>query len=319
MLISLKTALRKSAREVYVLLKETYLGWLQAGGSILAAGLAYYTIFSLTPLLVVAVSVAGLIFSESAVIQRLVEEVAIVINPSAARAIEIFLQNNHFFKNNSRAALLGSLGMFIGASMIFVQLKRAINILWGLAPHPQKGLIVFMRTHFLSFAMVFVVILLILGLMVVSTFLVSLNQLPFLAQMGVFKRLPSADFGLTFVGFLFLFAVVFKLLPDAQTAWRDVIIGSAVTSFLFTIGGFLIGLYLGNVGVYSVYGAASSIFLLLVWVYYSMQIVLFGAKLTQVIANRYGSQIVPSRAATRVLRQLEIEPEAPNTQPQPRP
>jgi membrane protein len=297
----------KILRELFEILQETYLGWSRSNATLLAAALSYYTIFSLTPLLVAAVSVSGLVFSESAVIQRLVQEVAIMIGPSAAQAVETILQNNHLVQRNGRAAIISSIVMLVGASMMFVQLKRAINILWGIAPHPQKGLFVTVRTHFLSFLMVFVVILMILGLMILSTLLVSLNQMLAPAQSEFISKLPRADFGLTVVGFTLLFAVIFKLLPDARVAWRDVLLGSATTSLLFTIGGFLLGLYLGNVNLYSVYGAASSVFLLLVWVYYSMQIILFGAKLTQVLANRYGSQIIPSKAAARILQQLEID------------
>lgn len=300
----------KLLREVFEILQETYLGWLRSNATLLAAALSYYTIFSLTPLLVAAVSVSGLIFSESAVIQRLVQEIALMIGPSAAQAVEALLKNNHLVQRNGPAAIISSIVMLIGASMMFVQLKRAINILWGIAPHPQRSLFVTIRTHFLSFLMVFVVILMILGLMIVSTLLVSLNQMLAPAQSAFLSNLPRADFGLTVAGFTLLFAVIFKLLPDACTAWRDVLLGSATTSLLFTIGGFLLGLYLGNVNLYSVYGAVSSVFLLLVWVYYSMQIILFGAKLTQVLANRYGSPIIPSKAAARILQQLEIDRDA---------
>ena len=117
---------------------------------------------------------------------------------------------------------------------------------------------------------------------------------------------PDTDFTLTFVGFTLLFAVIFKMLPDARTAWRDVFIGAAATSFLSTLGGFLLGLYLGHVNLYSFYGAASSVLLIMMWVYFSMQIILFGAKLTQVIANRYGSQVIPSSIAARIIHSLEI-------------
>ncbi len=132
--------------------------------------------------------------------------------------------------------------------------KNAINILWGIAPHPKHGLVVRLRTHFLSFLMIFVVIVLLLGLMVASTLLVSLNQFLQFLPPELLGWLPEADFGVTFIGFMALFAVIFKTLPDAKTSWRDVLIGAAATSVLFTLGGFLFGVYLGNVACTALMG-----------------------------------------------------------------
>lgn len=296
----------RPTREIGSILHETLRGFTQANGSILAAGLSYYTIFSLAPLLLVAVSVTGLVFSEAAVTRALVDEVTTVVSPQAAGALQSLLEYNLQARSSGVAAGIGVLGMLVGASLMFVQLKRAINIVWGLAALPEKGVFVFMRTHFLSFLMVFVVILMLLGMMFASTLLVSLNQRFAGLNMALGGWWPDTDFGLTFVGFTVLFAIIFKMLPDACTVWRDVILGAAATSLLFTVGGFLLGFYLGHVNLYNVYGAAGSIFLIMVWIYYSMQIILFGAKLTQVIANRYGSQIIPSRIAARIIHSLEV-------------
>jgi membrane protein len=293
-------------KEIFSLLRETYLGWLQANGFMLAAALSFYTIFSLAPLLVVAVSFAGMIFSEKAVTELLVKEVSTVVSPQTAIALKTLLENGNFPKASGLATSVGVIVTLFGASIMFVNLKKAINILWGIAPHPKYGLVFTLRTHFLSFLMVFVVIVLLLALMVVSTLLVSLNQ--FLPPLLV-KELPEVDFGLAFLGFLALFLIIFKVLPDAKTAWRDVMIGAAATSLLFTLGGFLFGVYLGNVALYSAYGATASVILVLVWVQFSMNIILFGAKLTQVLANRYGSQVVPSRRAARITHRLELDPE----------
>ena len=299
----------KYVREAVAITLDTYLGWVQANGFMLAAALSFYTIFSLAPLLVVAVSFAGMVFSESAVTALLVKEVSTVVSPQTAIALRTLLENGNFPKASGVATSVGVVVTLFGASMIFVNLKKAINILWGIAPHPKHGLFVTLRTHFLSFLMVFVVILMLLALMVVSTLLVSINQfLQFLPPMLV-KELPEADFGLAFLGFLALFLVIFKMLPDSQTAWRDLLIGSATTSLLFTIGGFLFGVYLGNVALFSAYGATGSVILILVWVNFSMNIILFGAKLTQVLANRYGSQVVPSRRAARITHRLDFDHE----------
>ena len=229
-------------REIGAIFKDTIGGWAQANGNLLAAALSYYTIFSLTPLLVVAVSVAGLVFSEAAVTERLIDEVRTVIGPEAALAVRSVLANNHLLRGAGLSAGIGVVGMLVGASVMFVQLKRAINLMWGLAPLPKKGIFGLIRTHFLSFLMVFVVILMLLGLMFSSTLLVSLNQrFNGLSQMWG-GWWPDTDFGLTFVGFIFLFGVIFKTLPDARTSWRDVLLGAAATSLLFTVWRFPAGI-----------------------------------------------------------------------------
>jgi membrane protein len=297
----------KYAKETLSLLKEIYQGWVQANGFMLAAALSFYTTFSMAPLLFIAVSVTGMIFSEKAVTERLVDEVATVVSPQTALALRTIIENGNFPKGSGLAASMGVMLTLIGASMVFVHMKKAINILWGIAPHPKHGIFVVLRTHFLSFIMVFVVIVILLALMVASTLVVSINQFLQFLPPSLVKELPEADFGLAFLGFLTLFAIIFKMLPDAHTAWRDVLIGAATTSLLFTIGGFLFGVYLGNVGVFSAYGATGSVILILVWVNFSMNIVLFGAKLTQVLANRYGSQVVPSKRAARILHRLDTE------------
>ena len=296
-------------KETFSLLRETYLGWTQANGVMLSAALSFYTIFSLAPLLVVAVSFAGMIFSETAVTALLVKEVSTVVGPQTAIALRTLLENGNFPRASGLATSVGVIVTLFGASMIFVHLKRAINILWGIAPHPKHGLFVTLRTHFLSFLMVFVVILMLLALMVVSTMLVSINQFLQFLPPALVEGLPQADFGLAFLGFMTLFLIIFKMLPDAKTAWRDLLIGAAATSLLFTIGGFLFGVYLGNVALFSAYGATGSVILVLVWVNFSMNIILFGAKLTQVLANRYGSQVVPSQKAARVTHRLDFDHE----------
>lgn len=297
----------KYIKEAFSLFRETYLGWSQANSVMLAAALSFYTLLSLAPLLFIAVSVAGMIFSERAVTETLIKEVSTMVSPQTALALRTVLESRGFPRGSGLATTAGVIATLIGASLMFVQLKNAINLLWGIAPHPKHGLFVRVRTHFLSFLMIFVVIVLLLGLMVASTMLVSLNQFLQFLPAPLVERLPEADFGLTFIGFIALFAVIFKALPDAETSWRDVLIGAAATSVLFTLGGFLFGVYLGNVALFSAYGATASVILILVWVNFSMNIILFGAKLTQVLANRYGSQVVPSKRAARILHRLDID------------
>jgi len=293
------------AKKIYSLLKDTIDGWAQANGTLLAAGLSYYAIFSLAPLLVIAVSVAGLVFSKTDVTDSLIKEISLVVNPTIAEAVQRVIESNEFTLGSGFATVLSLLVMLIGASIMFVQLKRAINSLWGIAPQPGQGLFIIIRAQFLSFLMVLLTGIMLVVFVFVSTILVSLNQYLEYLPPNITQVIPEADFGLIFVGFALLFAVIFKILPDAQIAWRDVWLGAVLTSLAFTIGEFIIGFFLGGVNFSGVYRAASSIFLILVWVYFSMQILLFGAKFTQVFANQHGSKVLPSKKAALVIQNLE--------------
>jgi membrane protein len=285
-------------------MRDTVDGWTRANGSLLAAGLAYYAIFSLAPLLMIVVSVAGLVFSKSDVTEILVQEIGIAVNPRLALAVQSVIESREFTRSTILATGLSVLVMILGASIVFVQVKKAINLLWGIAPQPGQGLFITIRTQFLSFLMVLVIGVLLVVFMVVSTILVSLNQ--FLDSLPQhLEVVPQVDLVLIFVGFVVLFALIFKILPDAKIAWRDVWLGAALTSFAFTLGELVIGYYLGETGLRGLYQTVGSIFLILAWVYYSMQILLLGAKFTQIYANRYGSKVLPSDKAGLIIQNFE--------------
>jgi membrane protein len=290
-------------RAIYSLIKETLAGWSQANGSLLAAALAYYAIFSLAPLLVIAVSVAGIVFGPSAVTGLLVDEISHLVSPDVAATIQKAIENVYLAPSGDLTTIISLAIMLAGASILFVQLKRAINFLWGVAPQPGKGLIITVQTHFLSFLMVFVIGLLVLVAMALATILVFFDELLSAFLPNLQTPLPHGDFGLIFLVFSLLFAITFKVLPDARICWKDTLLGAAVTSLLFTIGEILIGFYLGRADLSNAYGAASSVILVLIWVYYTMQIVLIGAKFTQVYANKYGSKVLPSNRTQLFVRQ----------------
>jgi len=301
-----------SFKKFLSLLKITFDGWTQANGTLLAAGLSYYTIFSLAPLLVIAVTVAQLVFGKINVTDRLVKEISLAVNPSIAEAAERVIESNHFTKGSGFATTLSVLVMLIGASIMFVQLKRAINSLWGIAPQPGQGLFITIRTHTLSFLMVLLILVMLMVFMFASTILVSFNHYLEYLPANIKQVIPEADFGLIFIGFTLLFAVIFKILPDAQIAWHDVWLGAAFTSLAFTVGEYLIGFVLATTSLSGLYRAAGSVLLILVWVYYSMQILLFGAKFTQVYANHHGSKVLPSKKAALIIRNLEHHHEEDN-------
>jgi membrane protein len=297
----------KIIKALLSLLKETFQGWQEANGSLLAAALAYYTITSLAPLLVIMVSIAGLVYDEAVVRGMLAAEMSKVVGSQGASLTLTIFQSASRIRVGGLATGLSLAVMVFMASMLFVRLKQAINALWGIAPHPEKGLILRLRIQFLSILMVLLIGLLLLVSMTVSTFLVFLNHyLATMPQVAVLlQQLPEADFGMVFLLFALLFAIAFKTLPEVQIAWRDVWLGAAVTGLAFTVGEFIIGYYLARMNPGGAFGAASSVVAILIWVYYSMQIILLGAKFTQVFSNRYGSRVLPSTRAVRIIRNLE--------------
>jgi membrane protein len=297
----------KIIKAVLSLLDETFRGWQEANGSLLAAALAYYTITSMAPLLVIMVSIAGLVYDKTLVRGLLAVEMSKVVGAQAASLTLTIFESASRIPVGGWATSLSLVVMVFMASMLFVRLKQAINALWGIAPHPEKGWIVRLRTHFLSILMVLLIGLLLLISMTLSTFLVFLNHyLATMPQLAVLlHRLPEADFGMVFLLFALVFTITFKTLPEVQIAWRDVWLGAAVTGLMFTLGEFIIGYYLARMNPGGAFGAASSVIAILIWVYYSMQIILLGAKFTQVFSNRYGSRVLPSTTAVLIIRNLE--------------
>jgi membrane protein len=277
------------ARTVYSLLRETVTEWWRDDALRLGAALSYYTVFSLAPILVVSVAVAGLVFGQEAASGRLVEEMKGLLGPEGAKVISTLIE---------RAALKGDAGWLatafglatiaIGASGAFGQLQYALNEIWNVEHAPSGGFLKVLRDRFLSFSMVLVIGFLLLVALVVSAALSALDEVTGSYGDVVQPVLAVVNFATSFGIITLLFAAIFKVLPSTDVRWSDVWVGSAVTAALFVVGKELIGLYLGNASVASVYGAASSIVVILLWVYYSSQILFLGAEFTQVFARRYG-------------------------------
>jgi len=288
-------------KNIYALVKETIEGWGLANGSLLAAAMAYYATFSLAPLLVVAITIAGLFFGANTVKDVLVHELSNIVNPEVADVVEQAIADSSFTKIDSLATLISIGALVIGASILFVQLKRAINLLWGITLQPGAGIWVLLKTHFLSFLMVLLMgVLLIFAMATGAAVIFVQQQFQFLPP--IFDQyLGYFHFPLMFIFFSLLFAIIFKTLPEAKVAWKDVWLGAMFTSLLLTIGEFLIGNYLSRIRLGAALGAASSTILVLIWIYLTMQIILIGAKFTQVYANKYGSQIQPNEKADLII------------------
>jgi membrane protein len=273
----------------------------------LGAALAYYTVFSLAPLVLVLLGVFGLIYggSEEAR-QKILEQLHYFVDPSGVKVFEDIANSAAEPKAGILATSIGILIALFGASGIFGQLQDALNTIWAVKPKPGQGIWGFIRARFLSFAMVGGVCFLLLVSLTVENLLRGLHSyLQSIVPGGHYLGLAIFSiFDLAIIALMF--AMLFRYLPDAKIAWHDVWTGAALTAILFVIGKFLLGLYLGSGAAGSAYGAASSLITLLLWIFYSAQILLFGAEFTKVYANAYGSHVEPEEHAVKVERK-EVE------------
>jgi membrane protein len=282
---------------VWQLLKRTFSEWSEDKVPQLGAALAFYSALSLAPLLVIALAIAGLFLGEEAARGQIVNELQSLVGPAGGKAIESMIQNASKPETGIIASVLSIATLLFGASGVFGQLQDSLNTIWEVKPKEGRGFWGMIRDRFLSFTMVMGVAFLLLVSLLISAGLASLGM--------VAERLPEAvqwiaqlvNFVVSFIVITVLFAMMFKLLPDVKMAWRDVWLGAIVTAVLFMLGKFAIGLYLGHSTMASSYGVAGSFVVLLVWTYYSAQILFFGAELTQVYANQYGAHIVPAENA----------------------
>lgn len=280
----------------WTLLKDTFQKWSTDKAPRLGAALSYYTVFSLVPLLVLTIAIAGLVFGKDAAQHAMMAQIESLVGPQSAAAIQQMLEIAQKPSSGALASLIAIGTLLLGASGVFAQLQDALNTVWDVEPKAGRGIRGVIKDRFFSFMAVLGTGFLLLVSLVLSAALAAFGKLFMNWLPGQEAVLHLANFTISFGVITLLFAMMFKLLPDAKIAWRDVWIGAGLTSLLFTIGKLLIGLYLGKSDVGSAYGAAGSLVILLVWVYYSSQILLFGAEFTSVYANRYGSRIV---AATK--------------------
>lgn len=258
-----------------------------------AAALAFYAGFSLAPLLLIAIAFGGMLFGADAVQGRVVEQLQGLLGPDGARAVETVLRNTRRPESSVPAAIIGALTLLIGASGVFGELQDALNEIWKVRKKPGRGWRGLLRDRFLSYTFV-----LGSGFLLLVSLLVSAVLQAMTGWIGGWLTYPASlqaiGMAVSFGVAATLFAMMFKLLPDAQTRWRDVWLGAAVTALLFNIGKGLIGLYLGHSAFASSYGAAGSFVVLLMWLFYSSQVVLLGAELTHAYAHEFGRDPVPN-------------------------
>jgi membrane protein len=291
---------------MWSLLTATCHDWYEDRAQRLGAALAYYTIFALTPGLVIVMALAGLLLGPGAESQ-IIEQFRELIGKQGAGAIEATIQSARKETLGAAGTALALLPLVIGLWGVFGELQDGLNTIWGVTPKPGRRIRDVVKERFLSFAMVVGIGFLLLVSLVLSAWLAAVSTYVGTLLPAPVAVLEGVNFVISFVVITGSFALIFKLLPDVKVAWRDVWLGAAVTSLFFTIGKLLIGLYLGRSAVASAYGAAGSLVVIVVWVYYSAQILLFGAEFTKVWTRRRGSGFVPEKTAMPVTQEARAE------------
>jgi membrane protein len=274
-----------SAKALLQILRTTFASWNRHEAPRLGAALAFYTILSLSPLVIIVVALAGLIFSRSTAQAHILSQVQGMIGPDGGRAVESMLANAQRPAAGILGTIVGLISLLFGASGVFTELRSALNLIWEVTPEKTSGVVGLLRERFFSFGMVLSIGFLLLVSLVVSTVLAAIGKF-----FGGLLPVPSPvvavlNFFLSYLGVAVLFGLIFRLVPEAKVRWRNVWLGALVTALFFSIGKTLIGMYLGKSSVGSAYGAAGSVIVVIVWVYYSAQIFFFGAEFTHAYAE----------------------------------
>jgi membrane protein len=300
---------RKLAKDGWSLLKRTYEEFENDNAIKLSASLSYFTIFSLPPLLIIILSIFSFFFGREAVTGRFFGQINGMVGNQAALQIQETIKNIELSDSNTFAAIFGGIMLLIGASGVFAEIQSSINFIWGLRAKPNKGIMKFVKNRLMSFSMIASVGFLLMVSLMLNTVMDVINARLIIyfpdTTVYIFYVLNII---LLFITTTVLFSLIFKTLPDGEIVWKDALIGSSFTSFFFMIGKFAIGFYLGSSTVATVYGAAGSIVIILVWVYYSAIILYFGAEFTKVYANAHGNKIVPNDYAVAIkVEVLEVK------------
>ncbi len=288
---------------IWLLLKDSAIAWDNDNIAQQGAALSFFTVFSLSPLLILVIVLSSVGFGQEAASGHLVSQIRGLIGIDGANFVQSLITNAYQSGANVFAAIVSVVMLLLGATAVFIQLRDSLNSIWRVQQKPTGTIRAFLGARLLSFAMILVIGFLLLVSLILSAALAAMtdylsNLLAFLAGL-----LSVLDFIVSFVGITVMFALIFKYLPAATLKWKDVWIGAAVTALLFSIGKFIIGLYLGNGAIGSTFGAAGSLVTIMLWAFYSSQIVLFGAEFTRLYAMRFGSNIFPGPNAVSIITQ----------------
>ena len=274
---------------VYRVLIDSGKAWIAHRGASKGAALAFYTLFSMTPILILAIAVAGYFFGAEAAQGEIIAQLQGLVGPNGAQAIQAVLAAARDPASGLVAAFVSGVLLLVGATSVFTELKNSLDDLWGIEQPRQSGIMTLLRTRILSFGIILVLAFLLLISLIVSAALSVLARYAGDVWSSSAPALVTLSSFISFSVIACLFAVIYKMLPNVKLAWRDVWTGALVTASLFSLGKYVIGLYLGNSAVASGFGAAGSVIALLLWVYYSAQIFFLGAEFTRQYALRFGS------------------------------
>ena len=302
-MIHFKTATKK----VWYLMTQTFKGFIDDNAIKLSAALSYYTIFSLPPLLIIIISLSGIFFGDEAVNGQIFGQISGLVGNDAALQIQEIIKNVKLSNSNTYAAAFGITILLIGASGVFAEIQDSINFIWGIEAKPKRGLIKYLYNRLMSFSMIGSVgFLLLVGLIVNSIIDILSKRLENSFPQDAVLLFYVINLLLVFGIITLLFTIIFKTLPDGKIALRDCTVGASFTSVLFMIGKFAIGYYLGSYNIASIYGAAGSIIVILIWVYYSAIILYFGAEFTKVYAYTHGEKIIPNRYSVQIRKENNL-------------
>jgi len=294
-------------KKIWRFTQEVFNNFMQDNSFQLGAALAYYTVFSFAPVIIIVIALASLFFGEAAVEGQIYEQLRGLLGEDTAQGVQQLIENAYSTGNSWVATLVSLATLIFGATGIFYVLKSALNQIWGLKPKPKNGFLNLLFDRLLSFSMVLSVGFLLLISLVWESFVTILyDQLAayFSETATLLTQIANVVFSLLLTSALF--GLIFKMLPDAKIRWKDVGVGAVFTALLFALGKFAIGLYLGNSNVGNTFGAAGSVVILMIWVYYSSQILFLGAEFTYVYAKWRGADIRPNSNAVRIVKQ-EVE------------
>lgn len=285
--------------------------WLDCDAFSHAASLAFYTLFSLAPIVIIAVSVIGLVLGEEAAQGQIVAQLQDVMGLEAASAVEQAVARSRIEESGPLPTLLGLAALLIGATTVFGQMQSSLNNIWGVAARPNRSsLFVFLKSRLLSLTVVLAIGFVLLVSLLLGVVLRAVLHFAHQFVPGVAALLSGTELLLSLVVVSLLFCAIFKVLPDVVLQWRDVVVGALVTALLFSIGRYAIAAYLAYTATASTYGAAGSVVLILLWVYYSSLILLFGAAFTKTHLLARGRAVVPRNSAVRVSKEFLIDPAA---------
>jgi len=291
---------------MWKILVATFTGFINDNGLKLSASLAYYTVFSIAPLLILIISLVGLFMPADVATGRLYPQIAHYVGAQAAQQIQDVLKNLQLAGKSTTAVTIGVTTLLLGASSIFIEIQDSLNIIWRVKAKPKRGWLKLIQNRFLSFSLIIGVGFLLLVSLIVNIVMSALSTWieRFLHTITTLL-IKGINLGITFISISVLFGIIFKFLPDVKIKWKDVRSGAFFTAVLFMLGQYAISLYIQYTATTSAYGAAGSILVILVWIYYTAAILYIGAEYTQVYAEAIGSQIEPADYAVSV-QQTEV-------------